>query len=165
MLLILTNSQDVTADYLDSFLRRESIAFERINTDNAMASCRFRYCSERPELHINERVLLPSEIDNVWYRRPEQLKHPALSNTPEAKFLLNEWAECFEAFLAHIPYTCWMNHPIGNALASHKLEQLTTAKQLGFTIPATLVTQSPDELRAFYDRSNGRLIVKPLSTG
>ena len=64
-----------------------------------------------------------------------------------------------------MPIEKWVNHPSRNALASRKLEQLTTAIQLGFTIPDTLATQEPDELRHFYERHSGQIIIKPLSTG
>jgi glutathione synthase/RimK-type ligase-like ATP-grasp enzyme len=58
-----------------------------------------------------------------------------------------------------------MNHPSINAAASRKLQQLSTAAQLGIKIPDTLVTQEPKELKAFYAKHGGRLIAKPLSTG
>jgi glutathione synthase/RimK-type ligase-like ATP-grasp enzyme len=58
-----------------------------------------------------------------------------------------------------------MNHPSLNAMASRKLEQLTTALSLGFSVPDTLATQEPEQLRRFFDLHQGQVIVKPLSTG
>jgi glutathione synthase/RimK-type ligase-like ATP-grasp enzyme len=58
-----------------------------------------------------------------------------------------------------------MNHPAANVGASHKIEQLTTAKSLGFAVPDTIVTQNAEDLRAFFVEHDGEVIVKPMATG
>src|SRR5581483_9580101 len=81
------------------------------------------------------------------------------------KFIVGEWAEALEGFFAHIPKEKWMNHPANNVAASHKVDQLTTAQAFGFNVPSTIVTQDGDELRAFYTKHDGRIIVKPMASG
>jgi glutathione synthase/RimK-type ligase-like ATP-grasp enzyme len=93
------------------------------------------------------------------------LKHSLLGASSEDRFLLDEWSEALEGFFAHINKRKWMNHPTQNVLASHKLDQLSRAKELGFRVPDTLVTQAPDQLRAFYEKHAGHVIVKPMGTG
>lgn len=85
-----------------------------------------------------------------------------IPDTPEGKCVLDEWSESLEGFFAHIPRVRWMNFPAANALASRKLEQLTTARKLGFTIPDTIVTQDAAILRDFFSKHDGKVIVKPL---
>jgi glutathione synthase/RimK-type ligase-like ATP-grasp enzyme len=58
-----------------------------------------------------------------------------------------------------------VNHPSCNALAAHKLEQLTVAPKLGFKVPDSLVTQEEDVLRSFVKRHQDRVIVKPIASG
>jgi len=162
MLLILTNSDDATADYLTEAFRCSGVEFQRFDTDRTLANACFRYRVGSPELRIDGKWFRPNEITNIWYRRPEHLKHPAIPETPEGNFIIDEWGESLEAFLAHVPAASWMNHPANNVNASHKLEQLTTASRLGFEVPRTLVTQDQAELLEFYDQVNGKVIIKPL---
>lgn len=165
MLLILTNSQDATADYLASFLEQNELPLIRLDTDCLLPGVRVGYSQSRVWLALNGSTYTPDEITHVWYRRPQALKDAALESSPEGKYTLSEWAECLEGFLAHIPVTRWMNHPTVNALASHKLEQLSRAEELGLRVPETLLTQDEEELRAFHKTCNQRIIVKPLAGG
>lgn len=165
MLLILTNSQDVTADYLVDVLNRAGVPLLRFDTDTSLDRASLHFDSEEMVLRIGETCYRPNQFNNVWYRRPERLIHPTAASSPESKLTLDEWAEALEGCFAHIPNERWMNHPAANVAASHKLEQLTTARRLGFSIPDTLVTQQPQLLRAFFQRHNGNVIVKPISVG
>ncbi|MBY0585643.1 hypothetical protein K2X85_00595 [bacterium] len=165
MLLILSNSEDVTADYLASVLARSDIEFVRLDTDTVLQRATFAYEAGSPMLCVDGVWYPPSRFSNVWYRRPERLKHPQIDNSPEGRLVLDEWAEALEGFLAIIEEPKWINHPSRNVRASHKIEQLTRAASLGLTVPDTLVTQEPDRLSAFFARHAGRVIVKPMASG
>ncbi len=165
MLLILTNSEDVTASFLVPILEKAGVVFLRLDTDKLLPRVSFSYRVGRPVLQINGRSIEPKEITSIWYRRPEALKSAQFDGSPEGKYALTEWTEFTECFFAHISRDKWMNHPAANAGASRKLEQLTTAISFGFSVPDTLVTQVPDELKAFHQKHRGRIIVKPVSTG
>ena len=165
MLLILSNSEDVTADYLASVLARNRVAFLRLDTDTVLRQVAFAYEGGGPRLRVDGTWYGPGAFSNVWYRRPERLKHPEADDSPEGRFVLEEWAEAIEGFLALIDQARWMNHPSQNVRASHKLEQLGRAASLGLAVPDSLVTQDPDRLRAFFARHSGRVIVKPMASG
>ncbi len=165
MLFILTNSQDATASFLIPTLEKSGLPFVRFDTDLVLRDASFGYFNGTPSLRINGSRHKPNEIDHIWYRRPEELKHEQFDDSPESKYTRSEWTEFIENFFAHVPKHKWVNHPSSNAAASRKLEQLTTAMTFGIKVPDTLVTQAPDELRAFYAKHNGRMIAKPLSTG
>jgi hypothetical protein len=165
MLLILTNSQDATADYLVSVLVREGVRFLRFDTDTGVQRTQLEFAGLVPLLVFDGVVYRPEQFTVVWYRRPERLRHPMMTETPEGKFILDEWAESLEGFFAHIPKVHWVNHPSNNVAASHKIEQLTTAKSLGFLVPDTLLTQDAEALRRFHAGHQGKVVVKPLSKG
>jgi glutathione synthase/RimK-type ligase-like ATP-grasp enzyme len=165
MLFILTNSQDATASFLISLLEESGIPFLRLDTDCLLPKISLSYRPGKPEIKVNGRWYEADEVSHVWYRRPEQLKDARFENSPESKYTLSEWTEFIECFFAHVPKEKWVNHPSRNAAASRKLEQLTTATALGLTVPDTLVTQAPDELRAFYRQYQGQVIVKPIASG
>lgn len=165
MLLILTNSQDVTADYLAAALSSRGVAYVRLDTDTALQQIGFDYADSRPVLLLGGVEHGPERFSAVWYRRPERLRHPGISLAPEGRLVLEEWAEALEGFLAHIGEEKWVNHPSRNVRASHKLEQLSRARSVGLAVPDTLVTQDPARLRAFYARHGGRVIAKPMASG
>ncbi len=165
MLLILTNSDDATASHLEPSLTDSDVKWLRFDTDKSLCGSSVSFRNGRPQLTVGPYSLTPDKIDHVWYRRPERLKHEAIDDTPEGKFVYGEWAEALEGFLAHIDKKKWMNWPAANAAASHKIEQLSRAKQLGFQIPETLVTTSPIELKKFYDAQRGKIIAKPMAKG
>ena len=165
MLLILTNSKDETADYLTKRLEVEGVCCLRFDTDHSLSEMRFIYENGSPVLQLDRKPYQPSCFTNVWYRRPERLQVDLLDGTPERRFVYGEWVEALEGFFGHIPHEKWMNHPSRNVGASHKIEQLTTARAHGFRVPDTLVTQDERKLRAFFSKHFGRVIVKPLASG
>ncbi|HXI12026.1 MAG TPA: ATP-grasp ribosomal peptide maturase [Thermoanaerobaculia bacterium] len=124
-----------------------------------------RYANAAPALEISGAVLTPDDVQNIWLRRPKPVSIPARDDAAEHAHVVNEWGEALEGFLAHVPRAKWMNHPVNNVAASHKLEQLTRAEAYGLAAPRTLVTQSNAELRGFWSEMNGRVIVKPLASG
>jgi glutathione synthase/RimK-type ligase-like ATP-grasp enzyme len=118
-----------------------------------------------PTIKIDDVWHEPTVFDNLWYRRPEHLKDTRFDTSPESKYILSEWTEFLECFLAYVPKPRWVNHPSCNAMASHKLEQLTRAPTFDFKVPDTLVTQDKDALRAFFTKHHGQVIVKPVASG
>lgn len=165
MLLIVTNSQDATADHLVHRLQRGGIEFLRFDTDRSLDGACLSYKGGLPSLAIEGAWYRPGDFENIWYRRPEPLRARMIDRSPEGKFALTEWSEALEGFLAHVPQDRWMNHPAKNVAASHKIEQLTTAAELGLRVPETLVTQDSGELKAFFQEHGGRIIVKPMAIG
>jgi hypothetical protein len=165
MIFILTNSQDTTATYLVSVLEKSKIPFIRLDTDCLISRIAVKYSNAKPSIRIDGHWYDETHVDHIWYRRPEQLKDCRFDDSPESQYTRSEWTEFVECFFAHVPISKWINHPSRNALASRKLEQLTTAVDLGFQIPDTLATQEPDELRRFFEKYSGQVIIKPLSSG
>ncbi|WP_425399074.1 hypothetical protein [Aeoliella sp.] len=165
MLLVLTNSQDATADYLLPKLRQRGIDPIRLDTDTLVDRSIFTFDRQGPRFRLEGRWHAPGDFHVVWYRRPERLQASHLTGSPDGEYILDEWGEIVEGFLAHIPEEAWVNHPAHNSRASSKLEQLTTAQQLGLEIPDTLVTQDPETLRQFFHQHGGEAIVKPMASG
>lgn len=166
MLLILTNSEDATANYLCSRLTRENLPYLRLNSDTAVQCCRIQFSfQDGPLLSHAGRRYRPEDFTLLWYRRPQSLRLPFKVDLTEETQIVAEWSEALEGFLAHIPNKLWMNHPAANAMASHKIEQLARAKAGGISVPETLLTQELSELKAFWDKHNGCIITKPLAAG
>src|ERR1700728_3035463 len=158
MLLVLTNSTDATADYLLSRLTEAKMPFMRIDTDSALERTALSYQPGKASMRLDDRWYKPTDFSTVWYRRPERLISDTIPDTPEGKCILDEWSEALDGVLAHIPRQRWMNCPAANALASRKIEQLTTAQEHGFNVPDTVVTQDPAILKSFFHKHKGDVI-------
>jgi len=102
-----------------------------------------------------------AEVTAVFYRRPNDFDLPAGMSGPERQFARAQARVGLGGILAGLPAR-WINHPSALAEAEYKPRQLVTARQLGMTVPATLITNTAAAVKAFADRHRD-LIVKPLA--
>ena len=79
----------------------------------------------------------------------ERLQDARFELTPESRYALEEWAEALEGFFRNISYDKWVNHPNSNALASHSLEQLSRASNMGFAFPRPYSPKIPTHYGLF----------------
>jgi hypothetical protein len=164
VLIILTNSDDATSDYLCEKLAQHAIEFQRLDTDTLARECSIGYKAGVSCLAINSIRIRSTDVAALILRRPKRLEF-ARVRSPEADHAADEWMEALEGFLAHIPFPRWINHPSANAAASHKIEQLTHARQMGLSTPDTLITQKPDAVKQFLIKHKYQVLTKPLAGG
>lgn len=91
-------------------------------------------------------------VGAVWFRRIRPLTlDPVLEDEVSRLFA---WSEANEALLGTwYSLECfWMNSPLTEELAQRKVRQLQLARRVGLSIPETLITNQPDEARAFLER-------------
>lgn len=165
MLLVVTNSRDVTADYLCGRLQEHGIGFRRLDTDLSLDRIVVSYSISSPVLRFGTEEWAAGDFVHVWFRRPVPLTLGIEMEDAERAHTLAEWSEALEGFLGHIPLEAWMNHPSLNVRASHKMEQLSRAASFGLVVPPTIVSQDADQVRKFWSECGGRMIVKPLASG
>lgn len=137
-----------------------------MDTDTCTEDWRVSYSLDGPVLTTKlKENYMPSDISDVWYRRPKALEPPDGTDRNDKSHIAAEWSEALEGVLAHIPADRWMNHPARIATASHKLDQLSRAATHSLSVPQTLVTQDPEEMCRFWKTCDGKVIVKPLALG
>src|SRR3546814_9515350 len=99
MILIVTRSEDITAELVIRHLNNQNASFIRLNTDRlGTPECHFGYSNE-PYLRIGSVLLCASQIQSVWVRRfalPEVL---GLIDEPYVEFVRREQAIVFDGFL------------------------------------------------------------------
>lgn len=164
-ILILTNSDDATSDYLESYLNSAIPRILRFDTDTDLASTSFVFSRNEQYVSWRTHLLRPDEISAVIFRRPKPFAPPVSDDPYHVEHAANEWAEAWEGFLAQVPLCKWINHPSRNFGASHKIHQLIKASSSGLRVPETLVTNAPPEALAFFDRQINGVVVKPLASG
>ncbi|MBY0111741.1 MAG: hypothetical protein K2Y21_02880 [Phycisphaerales bacterium] len=163
--LILSNSQDATADYLCHRLALAGIEYRRLDTDTALSTIRLTMADGGFKLAWNGQTLCPSEIGTVVYRRPKPFVAPVQGDGAQQRHASDEWAEALEGFLAHVPPDKWINHPARNFTASHKVQQLTRARSCGLVVPEWIVTNEADKATQFLNAHGPELVAKPLASG
>lgn len=106
-----------------------------------------------------------NEYDVVWWRRarkpylPKKLAHPE-----DYKFIIRENALFHESLTANIaPDAWWINDKEAANRANFKLLQLRLASLCGLTIPKTLCSNDPNEIKLFLiNHKKQDVIYKPL---
>lgn len=122
------------------------------------------FSDQREQLQLSlpgGRRLCLGQVGAVWYRRisPYGL-HEALTDSTARLFA---WSEANEALLGtwYATDCYWMNPPMADEVSQRKIRQLQAARQVGLTIPDTLVTNEPDLAREFIAaRGLGRVVRK-----
>ena len=114
-------------------------------------------------IQADGRVLDIDAIRSVWWRRPgEYFGLPPELSEREREFARGEIEHIFRGMWPLVD-CYWISDPEYIRQASWKMEQLRRAVQYGFEVPRTLITSDPDEVRAFYDTCNGKMIFKVLT--
>lgn len=163
--LILTNSEDATADYLCHRLGGAGIDFVRLDTDASLSSLGLSLQDGDLSLSIGGRRLRAQEIGALVYRRPKPFHAPVDGDDYQRRHASNEWAEAVEGFLAHVPPSKWLNHPVRSFQASHKVHQLTRAQGCGLRVPPWIVTTDAEEAEGFLNAHGTGVVAKPLASG
>ncbi len=165
MILIVTNKDDIHADFVIQRLKERKVEFLRVNTEDFPMKLKgiVRLGQEESEmlLMLPAGVVDFAKVTSVWYRRPAVPVLDPRIVIPEIREHTEREALSFLDGLWFSTGCLWVNHPISNQLAGEKIYQLKVADGLGFSIPDTLVTNEPSEARAFLSR-HGKVVVKPL---
>ncbi len=166
MILIVTNRADHTADWLILELERRSAPFFRFNTEDFPSATLLGWTPGETRLVMsNGRRLELGDVQSVWYRRPLPPDPSAWGTAERARWAIGEARETLEGLWRTLD-AFWVNHPDRNRLAGSKLHQLRHARELGFRVPATLVSNNADEVREFAARhAAAGVVCKPLGEG
>jgi hypothetical protein len=163
VLLIVTSRADYTADWLVLELRARGAPFVRFNTEDFPAATSLRWRNNgATALMLGPRELDLASVGAVWYRRPAV---PVVDLAdPAAVWAAGEAREALDGLWKTLD-ALWVNHPDRNRLAECKPEQLRRAADLGFTVPASIVTNDPEAAAAFASEHPDGVVCKPLRSG
>lgn len=165
--LIVTAIDDPTADLVITELnRRGRLAPVRLDPGDfprsvSMAGCldgesgRWRGVVTTPTREIDL-----SDVAAIYWRRPSPYRFDALS-PGDSEFAAAQARIGFGGVLAGLRDARYVNHPHRNWAAEFKPAQLAAAVELGFEVPATLITSDPEAARAFVAK-HAPVVFKPL---
>lgn len=164
MILLVTNEEDLTTDFIVLELKRRGREFLRLNTEKLPTF----EVSFRPEdgvdawsLSIGDVELDFQKVTAAFYRRPgvPEVAGGALDHGV-AKYAQAEWASVLALAINSIRNDRWLNSPSSIQLAEDKPKQLALAHVCGFRVPETVVTNCPTSVREFAESAS--VVVKPV---
>lgn len=167
-IVVISHAQDRHAHAVMERLRARGVEPLLFDTSDFpdRATVSVDYSTAAPTVTLVHRDLGTFELSSatsVWWRRPQVPSLAAITDPDAHGFAHGEWHEALNG-LYHLMPAAWMNDPIRDDVASRKALQLVTARNLGFTIPRTLMTSDPDRARAFVAEIGvGRTIFKIFS--
>lgn len=169
MIVIVTNRQDHTADFLILELQKRQADYVRFNVEDFPQHVQVVW--QLSDIGFGGYFLFPkvqvsfSDIQSIWYRRPvPPVPSVDISDPVAYEFALAEseasldgiW-RCLDCF--------WVSQPDNLRKAEFKLYQLKVAAQVGFRVWPTIVTNNPEVAQTFYDEQDEKIVFKPLRRG
>jgi glutathione synthase/RimK-type ligase-like ATP-grasp enzyme len=174
MILILTNNQDPHADKVVEILRHKKILALRLNSDTVCPSSHLSFdpkrdkeiqiCSAGYTYHLKE-------ITAIWYRKPHfwftDYSKVSAENAMANDFKLQELLHFYDMLMheANSAQIFAVNNIEKLLKARNKPLQLHSANSIGFKIPNTLITSSPDQVESFLENHGGTGIIKVMDKG
>ncbi len=169
--LIITNKDDVTVDFIVKELKERKTSYYRLNTDDVpnIVSIFFDINNGTYEIFDrfkNKRINL-LEFNSIYFRRPEvsSLSHIKGINNQELNYLRNELLFVFEGIYKILSNKYWVNNVFKIREAENKIYQLQIAQDIGFIIPNTIVSNQYDKVESFCNFSQSDYVIKPIKTG
>lgn len=118
-------------------------------------------------LCFHDRSLSLNQIGVVWNRRiykPEI--DPLITDEAVSKWTQEESYYVLESFLSTIPEEKWVNPVLPEEkIRLNKIIQANIAKQSGFDVPPSIITNIGSQAEQFYSLEKGNVVIKPLKTG
>lgn len=117
-----------------------------------------------PVRHVIEtadRTVALDEVRTVWNRRPVPPELGDDVDPRDREFAQGESEQHLAGFLTTAcPGALWVNPPAATGLDTNKPWQLQLAREAGFSVPATLFSNAPDRVAAFFARHGGNIVYK-----
>lgn len=170
-IILITNKSDLTSDFVVKALSMLGTSFYRFNTEDLFSSVSFVYDLSDIEScaylidHCTDSKINLRNINAVYYRRPGV---PAISlvdiSRAERNFIIRENLRLLEGIYKLLEKAFWVS-PIWNIReAENKVWQLKLAREIGFIVPDTVVSDRVENHNTFIN-SHGNVIAKPISGG
>ncbi|SFR14225.1 ATP-grasp domain-containing protein [Desulfoscipio geothermicus DSM 3669] len=168
LILLLTNKEDLTADFVVLELQKRNIPYFRFNTEDfpykikAGISCRNSLVNGY--IDDGKNIIDLKGVKSIWYRRPKRAVPGENINNEFERFCRMESWYFLRGLWENID-CFWVSHPYNLEKARSKIRQLAVAQQIGLKIPDTLVSNNPSEVKRFFEELKGEMVVKPVRSG
>lgn len=167
-ILLITNKQDYTTDFVVRRLKEAGAEFYRLNTEEIGKSCFISLDFSKKQFLLYDRLLdLKYDLKtfrSIYFRRPElpvviseDLSHD------EQLFVKAEHHQFLEGIYKLLRKSYWMSPLDAIRRAENKIYQIDLAQEIGLTIPPSVITNEISSFRDFSKKQD--CIVKPIMSG
>ena len=166
--LIISHSEDGSSKLLMQRLREIDEPYQLVDlgTFPLEATASIDLSNETSTRFVQDKLEFTGDsVKSVWWRRPKGKARPA-TNNPLQRYIELE-SEVFISSLFNLlgADIRWVSNPEKTRLANRKPLQLEIARQVGFRIPKTLVSNDPEVVRDFLEVNYDMpIIMKPVGT-
>lgn len=158
--LVVTNKRDLTSDFVVREMRQRSLNFYRLNTEDVNRLTLNQTLGNATILKGDDVQIDLGAIKGAYFRRPQPLDVQSDDLTSSLrKYIFEEWNYIMRSIYLELGEK-WFSHPSNIILAEDKPKQLKLAREIGFSVPETVITNEREALRSLF--SGGDVIAKPL---
>lgn len=164
--LIITNKEDLTVDFVIEALKRRGVSYYRFNTEDIGSTIKVYLDKNGYSLFDDRKSLIVKikDFSSVYFRRPK-LPCPAQGLTSgERLFCITEISTYLEGIYRSLAPSFWLNSVFDMRIIENKPYQLGVAKEIGFLIPDFCISNDPDACIEFIEEHHC-CIFKPLKSG
>jgi hypothetical protein len=171
MILILTEPYDPHADHVCRMLKERGAEWIRFNSADfpAQACLSVGFSSNGKmgsSMRLGDTVIDLAQVQSIWTRRPKlPVPHDHLQDASTRRLVADECQMFVRDLWNAIPGRWLPGRQAAIQRAELKASQLRVAGALGLELPATLITNNPDEFLAFYNEHNGNIVSKVTGFG
>lgn len=167
--LIVTRPQDAHADAVTAVLtRRFGVPVHRFDMRSfplqSSGTLRTSADGHAARLTTQAGSIDLRDVGAVWWRRPMGAQVPQVYSGVDPAFLRSEYEHFVEGLLWDVD-GLWVNDPLRNRRAARKVVQVRAAQESGLTVPATVISNDAEAIRAFAHGLDRPLVVKRVGTG
>lgn len=163
--LIISHEFDPHVDRMVTFLKNLGVRCDRWITGSFPRESRVTMdlgiASAGGQIDLAGGTIDLTTVRSVWYRHPSSPALPDGLSAEERRFADAEIRSALTGLFQLFDWF-WINHPDRIRVAASKILQLRRARDLGFKIPPTLVTNKRNKIREFFD-VHGDIIYKPFT--
>ena len=172
MILIITNKEDVTVDYIIRLLAKDGISYYRFNTEDLFSNVDIRFMIDGDQFILFDRakeaVIDLNDVKSVYFRRPgiPDFKNVENISEDERRYLIREALAVLDGIYKRLRHCFWINDVFKIREAENKIFQLELAKMIGFKIPKTILSNDADFVKDVFKDSNCTdLVIKAVKSG
>ena len=171
MILIVTNKEDITVDFVIQELKRKKHNYYRLNTEDIPSIVKVRFDISQSNYilwdSLKEEKIDLSTVSAVYFRRPKisNLSYIPDINDTERTYLRNELLSVLEGIYKSLDKVFWINDVYKIREAENKIYQLQLAKKIGFHIPESFISNCLDDINSMIKKCEESCVLKPIRTG
>ncbi len=153
--------KSVNKELITPKIQERSLDYSLVYTDEYLSKFTLETRINHAQIKKFVGLIDADRFTSVWYRRP--LVASAENSNPLYKAYIGDEIEGFTSyFFNSLSNAVWVSSPAKIELARNKILQLTYAKEMGLSVPDTLITSDIKSFNEFYARNSKKVIVKSI---